>query len=165
MAVQSNNSKGGGNSSRRGRSIGRFASSVLSTRLLLKRVVGLVMAIIAILIILAGLFGIYNQRQAAQGVYEFAHSTGTELGETMMDVYNDDSDAPIRITDQGIYVNGYEPENAEGLIESLGNSGGGGEQSSGEGTENQEQSTTEEQPQQEQQEQKQEEQSPEQPQQ
>lgn len=82
----------------------------------LKQVFRAVMGVFAALIILACLFGYINQVQTGQSIFDWIMETSGELSETLDLIFTGDQDAPIQVTDQGVYVDGHQPDGAENIL-------------------------------------------------
>jgi hypothetical protein len=81
-----------------------------------KRILGTILSICAIAVIILCLFGYINQRQTGESIYDWTREITNSLGQTMVQVFTGDDNAPIKITDQGIYADGYEPNGSNDLL-------------------------------------------------
>ena len=66
------------------------------------------------------LFGYINQVQTGQSMVEYFLQIGGEIGDGLTLIFTGDDSAPIDITDQGVYIDGYAPDGADNLMDNGG---------------------------------------------
>lgn len=72
-------------------------------------------AICAIFLILC-IFGFINQAAVGRSFFSWFVDRGTEVGNVLNSLVKQDDQSPVSITDEGVYVNGFEPETSKGLL-------------------------------------------------
>lgn len=109
MAVESN----AGNTTRKRRGGSMFAAGRFYRA---KRVFQIILGFFAALIIIACLFGFINQAATGQSIYDWTIETGNKVGDALILIFTGEENAPIHVTDEGIYVDGYQPDGAEDIL-------------------------------------------------
>ena len=101
MAVKSSNSSG--------KRKGLISGALSSTPPFLSNII----KIITVIFVVLCLFGFINQLATGQAFFDWLTSTGRRTGEVMTYIFTGKEETPVNVTDQGIYVKGYEPEGSK----------------------------------------------------
>lgn len=75
-----------------------------------------VLTVICAIFLILCIFGFINQAAVGRSVFTWFVDRGTEVGNVLNSLVKQDDQSPVSITDEGIYVNGFEPEAATGLL-------------------------------------------------
>lgn len=110
MAVSRRSS---GGSYRRRRSGGFFGAG--------SRVLLWIVRILVIIFIILCLVGVINQARTGQSIFDFYKNVGAAVGQQIMWIFTGEETLPIDITDQGVYLDGYAPDDAENISDVIDN--------------------------------------------
>lgn len=119
MAVQSNN----GNeykSSTKGNGGKKLGKMLFGRHYMLKKVTKMIFTVLFVGLFIAALFGFINQRATGESIADWATRTGGEIGEAIMAIFTGDDDAPLSIGSEGVYIDGYQPEEQEEFADTFG---------------------------------------------
>ena len=109
MAVSRKSSSGGRSRRRAG---GFFGAG--------SRVLLWVTRILVLLFIVLCLVGVINQARTGQSIFNFYKNVGAAVGQQIMWVFTGEETLPVEITDQGVYLDGYSPDDAEDISDVIG---------------------------------------------
>lgn len=76
-----------------------------------------IVRIVVVVFIACCLFGVINQVAMGKSAISFFVDTGTAIGNEINYIFTGDKRAPLDITDEGVYVDGYAPDGATNIIE------------------------------------------------
>lgn len=107
MAVVSNSKESSFQKKKRG-----FGSSGKSRRGLVRNI----LTVIGIIFVVLCLFGVINQVAVGHSYFSWLIDRGYETGEALNSLVKQEDQSPVKITDEGVYVNGFEPDSANPLL-------------------------------------------------
>ena len=74
--------------------------------------------LVAIFIVLC-LTGVINQAKTGQNIIDFYKNVGAAIGQQIIWVFTGEETLPVNITDQGVYLDGYEPDGSTDIADTL----------------------------------------------